>query len=331
MSRNIPIALRPSIDAAAATTTMLLRIDPVKPGVASYGASMIDRAITYNDGVSEITYSSAIGMQPSTFATSTDGSVDNGEASCLLPEFEFPISESDIRAGAYDGATWTAYLVDFEHLDRGHVILGHGQIGQVKIQDDGQSFVEELFGLTKVLRQSLVERDSLSCRATFGSQELGSAGDAPKQRFPCGFDATTLLVSGTVTAVGLEIGVTFTASALPFAADALNPGMVFWQTGANAGRSNEVESNTSDGVVTLAFKTDFPIQVGDTFQIRPDCNKIWSDGDHGCLRWWASQRSLHFRGEPHIPIGDAGQLNVPGASVGPGNGGSVVQPYEDAE
>ncbi len=331
MPRNIPIALRPSIDSSESTTTMLLRIDPVKPGATSYGATLIDRAIVYNDGVSEIVYSPAVGLQPSNFSSSIDGGVDNGEASGLLPEFDFPISEDDIRAGLYDGAQWTAYLVDWQHLDRGHVILGHGQLGQVRIQDDGLSFVEELFGLTKLLRQSLVERDSLTCRAIFGSQPIGSAGDAPKQRFPCGFDATTLLVSGTVSAVGLETGVIFTASGLSSAAGELNPGMVFWDTGSNAGRSNEVESNTADGIVTLAFRTDYPIQVGDTFRIRPDCNKIWSDADHGCLRWWVSQRSLHFRGEPHIPIGDAGQLNVPGASVGPGNGGSVVQPYEEAE
>lgn len=331
MGRNIPLALRPSLDSDASTMTTLIRIDPVKPGFSSYGACLTNLAITYNDGISEIEYSPIVGAQLSTFASAIDGTVDNGETSGLLPEFDFPISEADIRSGAYDFASWTAYLVDYEALDLGHIILGSGQLGRITIQQDGLSFVEEMFGLSKLLRQSIVERDSLTCRAIFGSQPLGTEGDAPTQRFPCGYDATSLLQDGTVTSVGLESNITFTDSGLGFAADELKPGMIYWMTGNNAGRQNEVETNTAGGQVTLIFRTDFPIQVGDTFKIRPDCNKIWDDSDHGCLKWWGTQRALHFRGEPHIPLGDAGQLNTPGASVGPGNGGSINETYDDAE
>jgi uncharacterized phage protein (TIGR02218 family) len=333
MPRNIPIALRSHLAQDDTTTTVLLRIASVRPGVAPYGAVMTNRELVYDDGDGAIVYSPIIGMQLSTMAAGMDMSVDNAEAGGLLPEFDFPISEADIRAGVYDYARWVAYLVNYEDLSQGHVVLGAGEIGRVSINDDGLSFVEELFGKTKRLRQSVVERDSLTCRAIFGSQPIGTGGGVPEQRFPCGFDATSLLVAGTITSVGLETNITFTSAgvAAAFGADDLAPGKVYWKTGLNAGRDTEIESNTAGGEVTLSFKTDYPMQAGDTFDIRPDCNKQWDDADHGCLRWWGLQRVNHFRGEPHIPIGDAGQLSVPGASVGPSLGGNTSQDFTEGD
>lgn len=321
MGRQIPINLQ--VDTS--TTCLILRVDPVDARFPSYGVTNLDRAFTYEG----LLYSASVGMQPTTVQGSSTLSVDNAESTSLLPEFDIPVSESDIRRGGYDFARFSLRMVDYEDLSAGHVTLLEGSLGQITINDDGLSFVNELRGVSAELKQSFVQKDSLSCRAIFGSQPAGGPIVGPYERFPCGVDATALLVSGTVTAVGLENTLTFTVSGFTMDDDALNPGMVFWQTGENAGRSQEIDTNTADGVITLAHETDSPIQVGDTLQYRVDCNKLPRDEEKGCkaaIRWGADW-PLHFRGEPDIPIGDAGAMETPGASSAPGMGGFVRIPF----
>lgn len=328
MGRNIPIALQDHLDQDATTTCRLLRIQPVTPGYAAYGVTDLDQDVIYDDGNGPLLYHAAIGSQPTALKGSSDLSVDNAESQSLMPEFDVPIREEDIRAGVYDYSTYALYLVNYKDLSAGHVQLAGGTTGEVTIDADGLSFVNELRGLSAKLKQSICQKDSLSCRATFGSQPHPTIIAGPLEKFPCGVDATALLVSGTVTAVGLENTLTFTVSPFTMDADELNPGMVFWQTGQNAGRSNEIDTNTSGGVITLSIETDWPIQIGDTLEYRVDCNKLPRDEVKGCkapIRW-GDDWVLHFRGEPDIPIGDAGAMETPGASSGPGMGGSTFIP-----
>lgn len=314
MPRHIPSALQSHLDSGQTTVTFLLRIDPVQPGFSSYGITELDRDVTYDDGQSELDYLSPIGMIPSAIAASSDLSVDNAEFAHLLPEYDVPVSEADIRAGAYDYARFSVYLVNYEALSMGHVELLSGTIGQVSIRDDGLSFVNELRSLSARLKQSICEKDSLTCRATFGSQPAGSAINGPIERFPCGFDATALLEAGTVASVGLESTLTFTLDSFAHPADYLAPGIVKFLTGLNAGRTFEISSNTAGGEITLAHETPFPISAGDTLVYRRDCNKHARDAGKGCISHWGADWVLHFRGEPDIPIGDAGAMETPGAS-----------------
>lgn len=329
MGRQIPIALQAHLDGDATTTCLLLRIASVRPGFAPYGVTTLDRDVEYDDGDGVIVYSAAIGSQPTALQNRADLSVDNAESESLVPEFDVPVSEEDIRAGVYDYAQFNLYLVNYKDLSMGHVLLRSGTIGRITIDGDGLSMVNELRGLSAELKQSICEKDSLTCRATFGSQsEQNSHGDIV-ERFPCGVDATALLHSGTVSAVGLENTLTFTVTPFTFAEDEFVPGMVFWVTGQNAGRSQEVETNSAAGVFTLAHPADFPIKIGDSLQYRVDCNKQARDTVKGCkadIRW-GGEWVLHFRGEPDIPIGDAGAMETPGASSAPGFGGAVNEAF----
>ncbi|MGJ7544636.1 DUF2163 domain-containing protein [Variovorax sp. LT1R16] len=306
--------------------TDLIRFDPVVPGYPSFGATLLDRDVVYDDGNGAIVYRAAIGMALSNISASAGMDVDNAESEHLLPEFDLDITEAAIAAGAFDFAWFTVMRVNYEDLSMGHVVLpaGHGQLGQVKTVD-GLTWVPELNGLVKLLKQSIVEKDSLTCRAIFGSQPLGS-GAPVEQRFPCGKDTTGLWVEVIVTSVDLETNRTFTASALGAAAGAYVPGMLRWLTGANTGRSHEVEEQAADGTINLAFETMFPIEVGDTFEIRPDCTKQ-VNGPNGCKVHFATEWVLHFRGEPLIPVADADQINMPGASMNLNTSGTGGQ-YE---
>lgn len=59
--------------------------------------------------------------------------------------------------------------------------------------------------------------------------------------------------------VGLETNRTFTIGSFSMDENMLAPGIVKFTSGANAGRTYEVESNTDGGDVALAYETAFPI------------------------------------------------------------------------
>lgn len=332
MGRSISIELQDHLDAGVTTLCKLVRIDPVAPGYASYGVTTLDRDVTYHDGISEIVYSAAVGAQLTTLAATGDLSVDNAENTSLMPEFDIPISEADIAAGVYDFARFTVYVVNYEDLTQGHIIPpnGYGTLGRITIDDNGLSFVEELVGLSKELKQTICPRDSLGCRATFGSQPVGTGGGVVEEHQPCGIDAEALFVDGIVTSVGLETNRTFTDSGQTEVEDYYALGLVRWVTGANAGRENEIESSTDTGEIQLAFPTGFPIKIGDTYKRRQGCSKIARDELRGCKYHWGAEWPMHFDGEPDIPIGDAVANATPGATVGPGGGGSSNTQSDEA-
>lgn len=316
MPRTIPIALQEHLDGDATTTCTLLRVDPVMPGFPSYGAALLDQPVDYNDGNGLLTYQAIIGAQPSALIYNSDLSVDGGDASNLLPEFDFPdISEEAIKAGAYDFAQITLYLVNYTDLSQGHVLLARGTTGRFYINNDGLSFTHELRSLSQNLKQSITEKWSLSCRAIFGSQaEADSNTGTVVERFPCNYPAEDLWEPGTVTVVGIENNQSFMSTPLTPQFGG-NPGKVRWLTGNNAGRENEVDEFDSSGI-GLTFPTSYPIEVGDTFLFRDDCPKTKA----ACK---IRDNWQNFRGEPHIPVGDAGQIATPGASAGLGTGGRL--------
>lgn len=320
MPRNIPILLQDSYRQDATTLCKILRVDPVNAEYPSYGAALLDVPVIYDDGNGLLTYHPIIGAQPSTILNSSDLSVNGGEATNLVPEYDFPeVSEEAIRAGAYDFAKFALYEVDYNNLAAGHVVLQTGTLGQFHINDDGLSFVHELRGLSQNLKQSITEKWSLSCRATFGSQPIGTGGGVIEERYPCNYDAESLWEPGAVETVGIENTQTFTTSGLSPQFGG-NPGKVRWLTGPNAGRENEVDQfDEAGGVQTigLTFPTMFPIQPGDTFDFRDDCPKTKA----ACK---ARDNWPNFRGEPNIPVGDAGQIATPGASAGLGTGGRLT-------
>ena len=299
MPRVIPIALQQHLDSGTTTLCVCVQIEPVSPGYSTLGVTSLDRPLIF-DGV---TYHAAVGLDASNRLTTSDMSVDNSEGTALVPEFDLPISESDLIAGAYDYARWTSYLVNYGDVDQ-RVEMGAGSLGQVRVIE-GLSFTFELLGLTKQLMQSIVEKDSLRCRASFGSQP-------GEERFPCEFQTDGLWEPGTVTGVGEEINISF-ATSLAKPDGFFKPGLLRWLTGANAGRQYEVESYEA-AAASLMFPTMFPVQPGDEFEIRPDCTK-WKDDANGCKAWWGGDWVLHYRGEPYIPVGDTGQVNAPGASI----------------
>jgi uncharacterized phage protein (TIGR02218 family) len=323
-SRTIPAALLAHMQSKTTSLTVLIKIQPRYPEYAAFGMTKLDRDVTYNDGTGSVTYSAAIGMVPSELRSQSSMEVGNSESKHLLPQFSVDVSEELITAGVYDYAWYTVYVVNYEDLTMGHWIppAGFGQVGRMSVDDRGLSFLMELTDLSKLLKQSIVENYSLTCRAIFGSQPIGTGGGVVEQKYPCGFDASTIWTSTkTVTSVGAESNRTFTASSLGLSADVCVPGMVKWITGSNAGRQEMVESQDVSGNISTKFELPFPVEAGDTFQIRPDCTK-WKDGANGCKSHFNSVSTVewkrHYRGEPLIKVADADSNATPGATIGTG-------------
>lgn len=325
-ARTISPALQEHLDTGATTLTMLVKVTPRDPNYPPFGICMLDRDIAYDDGDGAILYAARTGMVPSAMVASAGTDIGNADFKHLVaPQFEAEVSEELIRAGVYDYAWYRALIVNYEDLTMGHIEApaGFGQVGQISIDNRGLTFHMELTDITKLLKQTITEVDSITCRATFGSQPIGTGGGVVEERFPCGKDLSTLWsTTKTVTSVSLETTITFTASALGAAAGHYVPGMVKWITGNNAGRQQGVEDQTAGGQISLNTAAMFPIQVGDTFQIREDCTR-WVENDRGCKYHFASisgtEWKNHYRGEPFIPISDGDAISTPGATVGTGS------------
>lgn len=318
--RFIPPQLKQHKKEDSTTLTKILRFQSKAGKVI--GFTTLDQDITYNDGRGEVVYLAPIGFQPATIYESLGfevGSTD--QQSLLVPEYEVQISEQEVNSGQWDYASFDMLEVNYEDLSQGHWVVQHGTVGEIRSKDGLQLF-GELRGLTAQLRTPIVEVDSRSCRARFGSMP----GD-PGVRFPCGFDAETLWESGTVSGVGVESFYTFQDDG----ADSSSvdgyyvPGLVEFLTGANAGRAMEIDAYTAGaGEFVLRHPLAYAIEVGDTYRRRRDCTKFYGDTTKGCAFWHGSNRGLHFRGEPFIPLADIGSLSMPGAAAGPGWGGTLT-------
>ena len=303
MPRNIPIQLQTHFFGGATTICALVKITPVQPGYVEYGVTTHDSDLLY-DGLN---YSAAIGTEPSTMVSSADLSVAGGESKQLMPVFNTPTSEADMIAGAYDFAKFAIYIVNYKDLTVGrHILLQTGTLGRNTITDNGLSWTAEFRGITQALKQSITEKWSLSCRATFGSVAFGTGTLGQKEeRFPCKFNAGALWDNGTVVQTGVDTTQLFVTSGLTPTYGG-SPGVVQWLTGSNAGRTDETEIFVDQaGVQTigLTFGSMFPITVGDTFKFRDDCPKTVS----ACI---SRNNYANYRGEPSIPVSDNGALSA---------------------
>lgn len=306
MSRTVPAELQTHLNGAATTTTRLLRIT-TKAG-ASFGLSMLPSDIDYDDGDGLLTYRAASGFDPSALANDLGFTVSNTEGRALLSA-DLDITLEMVQAGELDDATWRLYLVNFADLTAGrHVLLDAGDLGEVRTQF-AMVWIPELVGYGMRLRQPVGSVWSRTCRA-----EFGTPADGPKG---CGVNSDAYWFNGSVSAVGAETNRVFTGTAADDSnALTLQPGVLEWLTGDNAGKRFGVEE-VNVLVLTLAEATPYPIQVGDTYRARPDCAKRFLEDCRDKFN-----NAVNFKGEPHIPVGDSSGVQAPGAQL-PRAGGYV--------
>jgi uncharacterized phage protein (TIGR02218 family) len=304
-TRQYSAALQAHLDTYGTTLCFLLKIT-AKDG-SKITVTSLDQDLDYDDGGGTLTYLSVIGLETSPQSYRADLDVDNSEATLLqYPSGDF--TEEKISAGVLDFADFIVYRINYKKPEDGHYIVTSGTTGAIRAMD-GLAGVVELRGISQALKQTAaVELYSITCRATFGSQD----GDEP---FPCFFDTTSLWSSDTVLSVDSEEpDRVFTATTTPAATGpngpvpSFVPGIVKFTSGQNSGAYVEIESLVGD-VITLRFALPFDIASSDGYDIRPDCAKRWRED---CINIWDNE--LWFRGEPHIAAGDEASQVTPGAT-----------------
>lgn len=275
------------LDTRATTTTQCLRIAPVVGDV--FGLTLTNIDLLIDDGNGAVNYLAAHGFDDSAYKANAGQGVDNAEASVLVaPLSNLGITMDMVNSGYLDDAKFHVYLVNWADLSV-IALLHYGYLGEIRY-DDSLLVIPELRSLSQMAKQRAVcEAGSKTCRATYGDATTG-----------CG--ATPSWTAASVTTVGAESDRVFnTAATIPV------PGLVRFTSGANNGRTFEVESFAA-GVVSLVHPTPYVIEPGATFDWRDDCDKTFTTcklkGQH-----------KNFRGEPYRPesLGDA--LQTPGGTT----------------
>lgn len=299
--KSIPIALQTHYDLDATTTCLLCRIET--KGGTVYGFTSLDADVVYDDGNGSVTYRADNGFTPERLQMTADLNVDNTDLQGWVSDTG--ITEPMIRAGLFDHARVRVYRVNYMNLANGHEIVQVGTCGETSFSRHG--WKTEFRSLTQQLKQPISTLYSLKCRAKFGSKPIGTGGEQPESRFPCGKD--WVWTGGTVTAVdGTEPDRIFTDTSNAQADGFYNLGVIEWLTGNNAGAQMEVDSQASD-VFTQSLNLAYAIQVGDTYRVRQDCDKTKTM----CIN--THNNLVNFRGESMIPVADGGSLMVPGAHI----------------
>lgn len=297
--RQIPAQLLSHYETGRTSVCMLVKVKCKDGTILAF--TTLDAPVTFTDGPDgPITYSPTNGIRPSEQVWVGDLSVDTAEATGWIRDSG--ITEQQIRAGIFNFARWWIYEVNYLDVDAGYVLKGSGTTGETRFSD--KAWTVELRAKKQQLKQPMLDSYTLTCRVKYGSPPCGktfewASGEVDEaDDFEPDRIFTVLEGSGWLESPAYQYGV------------------VKFTSGDNAGAEVEVETQESSGL-TLLLPLPYPVQSGDTFEIRIDCNKEARDVVGGCkseLRW-GDEWIRHFRGYPDIPVADAASLQVPGAQA----------------
>lgn len=323
MSRAIPADLATYLQGHATEACLITKLGPLPDGTYRYFADL-DQSVDYDDGDGVQTYVARTGMQVSAFVSAADLGVDNAELDTLPPVAGYEvegITSEQVKSGVLDGVPYVTYCIAYRNTALGHFIWSGGNIGEARIRGAALINLEQR-SLSNKLKQLIGDVDSTTCRARY----LGSTS-ADGDRNPCDFDMSAEVLTIELSDVHPTDSdlVCFTED-LSEVTGFFAPGKLRALGGDNIGQEREIDSYEYDGItgeatITLKFPFDFPMTALDQMEIERGCSKHWS-GHNSCFTFWGTQRTAHFRGEPHIPIGDASGNLISGAGVAGDLGGT---------
>lgn len=267
--RTIPAALAAHLSGTLTTLAVCWRVERTD-GVLILGTEH-DQDITVSPGDSPAnpyagTYLARAGITGSDVRSTSDMSVDNMDVSGAIDQGDLnliDLSAGDIESGLFDDASVVLFMVNWQAPDDGQIVLRTGNIGEIRRTAEGQ-YQTELRGIAQRLSQNIVRTYGSSCDAELGDSR-------------CAVDANALTVTGTVTAVtsGRQFSATLDVGSPAPDVDYFNGGLVTWTAGQNDTFSMEIKQDTlgSPGEILLYLPMPHGIEVGDTFTIRPGCDK----------------------------------------------------------
>jgi uncharacterized phage protein (TIGR02218 family) len=283
--KTCPPALAAHLAQDTTTVAILWKVKRVDGTLL--GFSTHDEDLVFNDGADAVAYQAATGFTNTAAKNHSDLSVDNLEVTAFLTADV--ITEADVRAHLYDGATIAIYLVNWADLSMGAMILRSGNFGILKMVNG--LYTAELMGLSNKLKTELGDLYGPVCRATFGS---GLNGIDMSSHWKCLFDVTTVRHAGSVGAANDDARTVIPSAGLPGAAGDYNDGVITFTSGALNGQSFEIKT-WDETIFELLLPMPSPPAAGDTFTAEQGCDHLFQGG---CKKY---NNTINFRGEPGMP------------------------------
>lgn len=240
-------------------------------------ADGVTRGFTAHDRdlvVAGVVYRSSPGMLPSAVHQSDGFDVDTLDIDGALTSDA--ITEADLAAGRWDGATLTLFATDWSDPTADTLPIARGEIGDVSIRDD--AFTAEQRGPTALLERPVVEQTSPDCRAGLGDKR-------------CRVDLAPLTTIAHVVAAS---GEALTLDAAEPSANAYAYGRMRWLDGANAGLAAAIAASDGTGL-TLRDPPAFATLPGALVELVQGCDRRF---ETCCTRF---ANPANFRGEPFLP------------------------------
>lgn len=235
MPRAIPPLLAADLQQGVTTLCYLLKVAPKL--AATFGMTTLDVDVTYDDGSGAVLYQSANGFDSFDVDAKNDLTVNNSQADALVaPVYNVGMTQDGVTRGDYDDAAFVLYLVNYNALSHGAVIIQSGRIGQVKMLNDSLCQIE-LRSLTDVLKQNnLIGVTSITDRAMLGDDH---------NKLPLHWYA------GTVASVGAESDRVFSSAVTPGSNGVVGGGLNIPLPSGDLGNPGDwiIDSGSMTGVV----------------------------------------------------------------------------------
>jgi len=288
MPKSIPFQLLDRLQRPGKSTCFLVKVVCRDDG-SVYGFATLDTDVTFNDGIHNVVYSARDEMRPQNMQQEANYEVDNTN---LVGWFNSDL-EKLVVAGKFNLAEITIYRVSYTMLSAGAEVIAYGNVGTIDFSADtkGKRTVE-FRSLMALLQQTVQDKYSLLCRASFGDDRCGMP---------------FIWANGTVASVGDDPYTKFTISGVTASDDYYILGIVEFLTGDNAGATMEVETWAASGQTQLSFLCPYPVKAGDTLRIRQDCDKTAT----ACIGYG---NIVNMRAEHLTPVQDKA-LMIPGAYI----------------
>jgi uncharacterized phage protein (TIGR02218 family) len=191
------------------------------------------------------------------------------------------IDFDEIVSGVFDGARVYAFATTWTTPTEDQEPIGVGILGKTTIMD--KRYKAEMMMLGDLLNQTVGKTVTAACPKKFGGTEYAG----------CGFDASTVTVTGTIT--GVTSNSVFTDSSRAEASDYFGEGTIAFTTGDNAGlKPMEIKSFAS-GVITTHEPFHYTVQIGDEYTMIAGCRKRLED----CRDKW--NNVVNFGGFSYVP------------------------------
>ncbi|GAO71777.1 DUF2163 domain-containing protein [Comamonas sp. E6] len=287
--KQIPAALQAHYDSGGtslASAIVIKRTDGKVFAFTSHDQPLVLDVRAWGTDNAALVFDCKQGLSASGITATSGFAVDNLELTTLDDGSLFVREE--VAAGLWQNAEFRLFRYRWDvaapTITNDVEPLMRGWLGEITL--GAATLTVELRGLKQKLQQSLGMVSQKTCRS-----RLGATGLAQCNR-------SLVDLTHAVTVIAVTDKRTFTVSGgLP--EDYLGEGLLTWKTGANAGLTQKVRSQSAAGVVTLVLPMVLPIAVGDQLTAVAGCRKRLTEDCSGKFG-----NAINFQGEPHRPSPD---------------------------